>query len=128
MQAGITYWLRECDRTIVRGWYDKPFNSENNNTFLKQDEKPSAEKPSESKPEEKPAESKPEEKPAESKPEEKPAGSKPVDASDQSSGAAEKQRENDEGSGNQEEEKKKEERPKLNIEKVSKIDVYLACI
>lgn len=46
-------------------------------------------------------------------------------ASDQSSGDAEKPRENDEGSGNQAEEKKKEDRPQLNIEKVSKVEKFL---
>ena len=78
---------------------------------IKQEEKPSAEKPVDSKPEEKPVDSKPEEKPAESK---------PVVASDQNSGVAEKERSNDEGSANQEPEKKKEDRQKLNVEKVKK--------
>ena len=55
-------------------------------------------------------------KPPKSKPEEKPA---------QSSGDAEKPRENDEGSGDQVEEKKKEDRPQLNIEKVSKVEKFL---
>lgn len=55
-----------------------------------QEEKPSSEKPDESKPE--------------------------VAASDQSAGAGEKPRENADGSGNQEEMKKEEERPQLTIE------------
>ncbi|XP_078350996.1 uncharacterized protein LOC144635778 isoform X3 [Oculina patagonica] len=85
------------------------------------EEKPSSEKPAESKPKETASEKPSSEKPAESKPEvaasEKPAESKPeVTASDQSADAGEKQRGNDEGSGNQEE-KKKEERPQLTIEK-----------
>ena len=102
-------------------------------SFPSQDEKQSAEKPSESKPEEKPAEGKPEEKPSESKPDEKPFESKPEEKPSESepasvSVAAEKPRENDEGSANQEEEKKKEEeeRPKLNVEKVSKVNVFLS--